>query len=133
MKTPEFIQSWLQHESLKKIVYAERVPRELTEKEFIDTLWYSFMFSQGDFELQFALLKNIHARIGSQTHLNRDRLFDAVAERMLSKKTLTPRLKVTDAGLHLETPPELIELELSKEEHRHNLLGAMIDAVYRRF
>lgn len=131
MKAPRFLTSWLSKDPLEKMAFTEPSPRQLTEKEFIDTLWYSFMFSQGDFELQFALLKNIHARIGAQTHLDRNKLFDAVSERMLSKKTVTPRLKVTEAGLHLETPPELIEIELSREERNHNLLGAMIDALYK--
>lgn len=46
---------------------------------------------------------------------------------MRSKRT--DQLKVTDAGLHPELAPELIDYELSEADEVHNMLGAMIDVL----
>lgn len=116
------------------VVFRTPEYKQLNEKEFVDIIWYSFMFSQGDFKFQFSLLINLFTLLGKQTGLERKSLFIAIQKRMLSNKTELNepiKLKVTDAGIHQEVNSNLIYDEISMEERKHNLLGAMINALMK--
>lgn len=114
---------------LSQPVFTETKAKELTERDIVNKVWYSFMFSQGSYPLQFALLNNLFYKNGPQLHLDREDLIRQFKERLLSKKPEdngSKFLRITNSKMHSVVDSDEMYLTMNDES---KIFGPLLDAI----
>lgn len=99
----------------------------LTENRIVDQIWYSFMFSQGHYDLQFKLLNNLFIKNGPQPHINRDNILNLLRQKLFTENG-NFRLRVADAGRHIRQDSMSIQKTIPANPDIVPL-GVMVDSL----